>query len=337
MKQKVSKFNIIYFSTIVLLPLLLSVALIFAGWYYWILELLITGGVIFLLYHCFGFGIIAKIQRRINEKKLNEMGFVQNYAYNEKTSNLYIDVNSGKIAMFFFFNPQIQFVEPESLSNFKVRDFKSGVGVFAGTKCVAFDFKIENHRFRFRTFTSNARWKMDSNYVVDAIEEAEEVIYFFENPRPETEDKDKAKLEMLSKAGKNADITNNEDLEQEKAESTTEKASEETAKASASTEPNEETTEESAKPDDATTATATAELATDDAVTEEITAEEASEEVAEKETTTDENITEVESATEIAKNTDIKTGEQATNASNLEESENIAENLETEEEKAIVS
>ncbi len=183
MNQKVSRFNIIYFSLFVLLPLIIYSAMIFAGWYYWILELLIAGGIVFLLYNLFAYKIISKIQRYTNEKQLNDMGFIQNFAYNEKTSNLYIDLNTSRVAMFFFFNPKLQFVSPEVFSKFKIRDFKSGVGVFAGTKNVAFDFKIEDSRFRFYTFTSNARWKMTSNYVVDAISEAEEVISFFEESK----------------------------------------------------------------------------------------------------------------------------------------------------------
>ena len=87
-------------------------------------------------------------------------------------------------------NPR--FLEPLSVHNVLpasriekawVDDGKGGVGFMEGSSRVSFLFSIDGVRIRVNTFTSNKRWRMDSEYILTGISKADLMVEVLETAK----------------------------------------------------------------------------------------------------------------------------------------------------------
>ncbi len=113
--------------------------------------------------------------------ELDQMGFKRNHTFYGSSNMVAIDVTNGKIALLFFWNPFQNFVISASrVSRAWVDDGKSGSGFMEGSGRVSFLFDVDGVKIRVNTFTSNQRWRMDSNYILTAISKADMMVKILE-------------------------------------------------------------------------------------------------------------------------------------------------------------
>ncbi len=118
------------------------------------------------------------------EKQLDESGFKRNNTFYGDGLTVVVDTENGKIAIASFWNPFESFVLPASrITKAWVDDGKSGVGIFEGSGRVSFLFTIDNVKVRVNTFTSNTRWRMDSEQILTGISKADMMVEVLETAR----------------------------------------------------------------------------------------------------------------------------------------------------------
>lgn len=121
-----------------------------------------------------------KVYEKQRDKKLQELkdsGFVPNHTFNADGCTLVVDLVHGQVALLFRWNPGKVYIRPASaLSNVRVDDGRGGVGFTEGSNRVSFLFTVEGIHIRVNTFTSNRRWKMDSDYILTGISKADVMV-----------------------------------------------------------------------------------------------------------------------------------------------------------------
>lgn len=121
-----------------------------------------------------------KVYETIRDKRLKELqssGFVPNHTFNADGCTVVVDLVHGQVALLFRWNPSKVYVRPAStLSGIHVNDGRSGRGVMAGSSRVSFLFTVEGIRVRVNTFTSNRRWRMDSDHILTGISKADTMV-----------------------------------------------------------------------------------------------------------------------------------------------------------------
>ena len=137
-----------------------------------------------VIWWIFGGRTIYKQNQKKLEKQLNESGFERNHTFYGDGSMIVVDVTNGKIALLFFWNPFENFILPASrITKTWVDDGRSGAGIFEGSGRVSFLFTIDNIKVRVNTFTSNQRWRMDSDYILTGISKADMMVNVLEEAR----------------------------------------------------------------------------------------------------------------------------------------------------------
>ena len=105
---------------------------------------------------------------------LEESGFVPNHTFNGDGCTVVVDLVHGQVALLFRWNPAKVYVRPASaLSGVRVDDGRGGVSILEGSSRVSFLFTVEGVTVRVNTFTSNRRWRMDSDYILTGISKAD--------------------------------------------------------------------------------------------------------------------------------------------------------------------
>ena len=95
-----------------------------------------------------------------------------------------VDIKHGKIGLLFFWNPFENFVvSAKKVSKAWVDDGRSGAGIFEGSGRVSFLLKIDDIKIRINTFTSNQRWRMDSEYILTGISKADMMVKVLEEAK----------------------------------------------------------------------------------------------------------------------------------------------------------
>ena len=121
-----------------------------------------------------------KVYEKQRDKKLRELkdsGFVPNHTFNADGCTLVVDLVHGQVALLFRWNPGKVYIRPASaLSNVRVDDGRGGAGFTEGSSRVSFLFTVEGIKIRVNTFTSNRRWKMDSDYILTGISKADVMV-----------------------------------------------------------------------------------------------------------------------------------------------------------------
>lgn len=113
-------------------------------------------------------------------KKLAQLeaeGFVPNHTFNADGCTVVVDQVHGQVALLFRWNPSKVYVRPASaLTNVRVDDGRGGAGFMEGSSRVSFLFTVEGINVRVNTFTSNKRWRMDSDYILTGISKADLMV-----------------------------------------------------------------------------------------------------------------------------------------------------------------
>lgn len=179
-EEKLQKINIVYLLLNIFAPIIVmigAVALAVALPEQFGLILSIVG---------FGFAVIwwsflgRKVYDNTKEKKLAELdaqGFTRNQTFNADGCTVSVDLNKGQIAILFRWNPGKVYVRPASkISKVWVDDGRGGAGFLEGSSRVSFLFTVDGMTIRVNTFTSNKRWRMDSDYILTGISKADMMV-----------------------------------------------------------------------------------------------------------------------------------------------------------------
>ncbi len=109
--------------------------------------------------------------------QLEAEGFVPNHTFNADGCTVIVDQVHGQVALLFRGNPSKVYVRPASaLTNVRVDDGRGGAGFLEGSSRVSFLFTVEGINVRVNTFTSNKRWRMDSDYILTGISKADLMV-----------------------------------------------------------------------------------------------------------------------------------------------------------------
>ncbi len=121
-----------------------------------------------------------KVYDRKKEKKLSELdrqGFTRNQTFSADGCTVVVDQNTGKVAILFRWNPGKVYVVPASrITKVWVDDGRGGSGFLEGSSRVSFLFTVDGMTIRVNTFTSNKRWRMDSDYILTGISKADKMV-----------------------------------------------------------------------------------------------------------------------------------------------------------------
>lgn len=177
---KLQKINIVYLLLNIFGPVMVMVLAVAIG-----VALPQQIGV-FLAVIGFGLAVIwwsflgRKVYDKTKEKKmaeLKEQGFTPNQTFNADGCTVAVDLNKGQIAILFRWNPSKVYVRPASqITKVWVDDGRGGAGFLEGSSRVSFLFTVDGMTIRVNTFTSNKRWRMDSDYILTGISKADMMV-----------------------------------------------------------------------------------------------------------------------------------------------------------------
>lgn len=127
-----------------------------------------------ILWWVLGGKLIFKGKRKKLMKELEHSGFYPNHTFDSDGCTVIVDIEHGKLALIFFWNPFQSYILPANrITKIWTDDGKTGIGPLAGSSRVSFLFTIDGIRIRVNTFTSNKRWRMDSEYILTGISKAD--------------------------------------------------------------------------------------------------------------------------------------------------------------------
>lgn len=184
--EKIKKVNLLYALGYIFAPMLISVICFWLSAQFFeegtMATILIMGPTFLsIAWWCFGGKILYKQAQKKLTAELDQMGFQRNHTFYGSSNMVAIDVTNGKIALLFFWNPFQNFVISASrVSKAWVDDGRSGTGFMAGSSRVSFIFDVDGVKIRVNTFTSNQRWRMDSNYILTGISKADMMVKILE-------------------------------------------------------------------------------------------------------------------------------------------------------------
>ncbi len=186
---KVKKVNVVYLLSYIFAPILICAICFGIGMKFFpkgnmAVVLFMGPSILSFIWWAFGGRTIYKKNQKKLEQQLNESGFERNHTFYGNGSMIVVDIVNGKIALLFFWNPFENFVLPASrITKTWVDDGKSGIGIMEGSGRVSFLFTVDDVKVRINTFTSNQRFRMDSEYILTGISKADMMVNVLEEAR----------------------------------------------------------------------------------------------------------------------------------------------------------
>ncbi len=177
MNYQVKKFNPLFYFLVHIAPAILGLLLLFGS--FMITDTPYIGLVVtfsFMGYYYFKRAILKSFFSKKGQAALDAAGFTANQTFFASSSILYVDINKAQIAVLYYAYPTVQFFPASAMTNIMVNDYKSGSGFMEGSNRVSFEFMIGDTKMKFFTFTSNKRFKMDSNQILTGISKADSVV-----------------------------------------------------------------------------------------------------------------------------------------------------------------
>ncbi|WP_294549240.1 hypothetical protein [uncultured Pseudoflavonifractor sp.] len=181
--KKVKKTNLLYLLCYILVPVVLIFLCAWVGVKYCPTDnstrsLLLTAPTILsVLWWTFAGRALFRAREKAMEHALDAKGFARSHTFRSRSCIVIADGEKGQIALLFFWNPFEYFVLPASrISKIWVDDGCSGAGFLKGSSRVSFLFVVDGIKIRVNTFTSNKRWRMDSNYILTGISKADMMV-----------------------------------------------------------------------------------------------------------------------------------------------------------------
>ncbi len=180
--KKMKKINIGYLLGYICIPILLVVACTAVA-----IALDVSGGVAVILvfvpivlavaWWSFGGNYIYDKKKEAFEQSLDAQGFVRNQTFNGGNCLVAVDIEHGKIALLFRWNMSQPYIfSAKRIQKIWVDDGRGGAGFMEGSSRVSFLFTVDDIKIRVNTFTSNKRWRMDSDYILTGISKADMMV-----------------------------------------------------------------------------------------------------------------------------------------------------------------
>lgn len=187
--KKVKKINIIYLLSYIFAPILICAICFIISMNHFpqgnMAVILIMGpSILSFFWWIFAGRIIYGKGKKKLEKELDESGFKRNNTFYGDGFTVVVDTENGKIAIVSFWNPFENYILPANrITKTWVDDGKTGFGIFEGSGRVSFLFIIDDVKVRVNTFTSNTRWRMDSEQILTGISKADMMVEILEEAR----------------------------------------------------------------------------------------------------------------------------------------------------------
>lgn len=187
--QKIKKINFGYLLGYILIPIIICAICFTIGALFFpegtmAVILYMVPVFVSVIWWVFGGNFIFKKKRNLFEAKLDQEGFKRNQTFYADGSMIVVDIENGKIGALFFWNPFQTFVLPANrITNVRVDDGRSGTGFMEGSSRVSFLFNVDDVKIRVNTFTSNQRFRMDSDYILTGISKADLMVKILEEAR----------------------------------------------------------------------------------------------------------------------------------------------------------
>lgn len=187
--KKIKKINILYLLAYIFAPVIICAICFSLSAFYFkkgdmAAILFLAPLLLSFLWWFLGGRILYKQKQKKLEKELDESGFKRDQTFYGRGCMVAVDINASSIALLFFWNPFESYVFPASrVTKAWVDDGKGGSGMMEGSSYVSFLFIVDNIKVRVYTFTSNRRWSMDSNYIVNGISKANKMVKVLETAR----------------------------------------------------------------------------------------------------------------------------------------------------------
>lgn len=177
--QKVQKYNIKYMAGYVMIPALIMALCIGLNILFdWkgmlaVVTLMVIP-VLCIVFWCTAYSILYKRKKKEMPDELHRAGFVQNHTFNGNSCTVVVDEVHAQVGLLFGWNPfQTQIFPASHLGRVWVDDGAGGSGFMRGSSRVSFLFEVDGIKVRVNTFTSNKRWRMDSDYILTGISKAD--------------------------------------------------------------------------------------------------------------------------------------------------------------------
>ena len=179
-QKKMQKVNVIYFVLNIFGPVLVMVLAVALGVLLPEQFTMIFAAVGFILPVLWWSFLGRKVYEKTKEKKLTELdgqGFTRNRTFDADGCTVVVDLNKGQVAILFRWNPGKVYVRPAAqITKVGVDDGRGGAGFLEGSSRVSFLFTVDGMTIRVNTFTSNKRWRMDSDYILNGISKADVMV-----------------------------------------------------------------------------------------------------------------------------------------------------------------
>lgn len=180
--KKIKKVNIGYLLAYIGIPILLiivcavvAIALDVSGSL--AVVLLFVPIVLAVAWWSFGGNYLYDKKKEAFEKSLDAQGFVRNQTFNGGNCLVAIDIVNGKIALLFRWNMAQPYIfSAKRIQKAWVDDGRGGAGFMEGSSRVSFLFTVDDIKIRVNTFTSNKRWRMDSDHILTGISKADMMV-----------------------------------------------------------------------------------------------------------------------------------------------------------------
>lgn len=182
--EKMKKIDPVYMLVNILLPFVVLIATVALGvlLYDYVPEqvglvLSILGVGFFALWWAYLGRKLYELRREKTLAALRAGGFSPSHIFNADGCTLAVDLERGEIALVFRWNPKKAYVRPAgAISELRVDDGRGGAGFLEGSSRVSFVFRVEDAKIRVNTFSSNKRWRMDSDYILTGISKADVMV-----------------------------------------------------------------------------------------------------------------------------------------------------------------
>lgn len=189
MEEKIKKINVAYLLGYIFFPILICSICFLMSYLFFpkgngAVILIMVPSFLAILWWVIGGTQIFKFQTKKFEKQLDDKKFNRSQTFYGKGKVVILDLQKGQIGLVFFWNPFKTYILPAShIEKAWVDDGRGGAGFLEGSSRVSFLFIVDGIRIRVDTFTSNQRFRMDSDYILTGISKADMMVKMIEEAR----------------------------------------------------------------------------------------------------------------------------------------------------------
>lgn len=190
MEEKIKNINVPYLLGYILLPIVICAISYGIGYAFFkdggsgAVICFMVPPMLAFVWWALGGSILFKKRYKKFESELDASGFKRNHTFYGKGKTVFIDTEKGQIGLVFFWNPTKTYTIPASrIERAWVDDGRSGAGIMEGSGRVSFLFLVDGVKVRVDTFTSNQRFRMDSDYILTGISKADMMVKMIEEAK----------------------------------------------------------------------------------------------------------------------------------------------------------